>query len=533
MSDIAAPSPNAGSTADRIELLLASQVDWIVILSLVLAFALRLAAAWGKYLNPDEALHHLLVNQTSLLGAYRASLTNAHPPLYFALLYYWRFIGNSEVMLRLPSVLASTAAGWMAYRWIAMVLSRAEGLITLLLTAFSPMLIGLGAEVRNYSLLLLCMASALFFLERAFRDQKVSSIAYSSLFLYLAILTHYSALWFVLAAGVYVLVRICSLKVPMRIAWMLFQAGGAAIYVWLYVVHISKMRGSPMEVEALTGWLHALYYRGGESRAAFLYRSTVGVFQFLFASDVWGVVALLLFIVGVVWLLGARAFQKRRDLASFGILLLLPFVLAMIAALLDLYPYGGTRHCTYLILFATAGISVPIAAAFRQRLAPIVLLAVLLLPYWYLHHAKDPQQMDPKEQKQELMANAIEDLQTSVPPSEPVFSDYQASIMLAYYLGRDHPPPPQRECGGVSEVQYGAYHVVILGVWSATGDQLISGLDGWRKGCGAAPRDTFWIFDAGWGTNLLDDLGPSGARSISQRQRFGETISVFKLRMDR
>ena len=68
-----------------------------------------------------------------------------------------------------------------------MVLGRAAGLITLLLVAFSPVLTALAAEVRDYSLLLLWMASALYFLERAFRDQKVSSIAYSSLFLYLAI----------------------------------------------------------------------------------------------------------------------------------------------------------------------------------------------------------------------------------------------------------------------------------------------------------------------------------------------------------
>src|SRR5580704_5694371 len=196
-------------------------MNWIVLLSLLLGFALRLKSAAGIFLNPDEALHYVLVNQSSLAGAYRASLTNAHPPLYFVLLYFWRFIGNSEVMLRLPSVLASTAAAWMAFRWISMVMGRATALISLLLLAFSPVLIALGAEVRNYSLLLLWMASALYFLERAFRDQEVSSIAYASLFLYLAILTHYSALWFVLALGVYTLLHIPVMKSRMLIAWLL------------------------------------------------------------------------------------------------------------------------------------------------------------------------------------------------------------------------------------------------------------------------------------------------------------------------
>jgi uncharacterized membrane protein len=391
----------------------------------------------------------------------------------------------------------------------------------------------LGAEVRDYSVLLLWMASALYFMERAFRDQKVASIVYSSLFVYLAILTHYSALWFVLAFGIYVLLRLSSLEGRPRIAWMLFQLGAATIYVWLFLVHISRMRGSPMEAEAMTGWLKALYYRAGESPVAFLQRATVDVFQYLFGSRLGGDAALMLFIGGVLWFLAAGVFQKRRELAWFGLLILMPFLFGMIASLLDFYPYGGTRHCIYLILFATAGVSFPVAAIMRQRLLPIVLLGVLVLPYWYLHRLPDPQQMDRKAQSKELMTNAIADLRSSVQPSEPLFSDYQASILLAYYLGRDHPPPASRECGGVNEVEYGGYHVVVLNGWSATSAQLKGGVEGWQKGCDSTPHDSYWIFDGGWGLNLVDDLAQSAPGSISQARHFGETISLFKFHVDR
>jgi predicted membrane-bound mannosyltransferase len=162
----------------KIEQWLASNAGLIVAVSLLAAFALRLTTALGTFLNPDEALHYLLVNQTSLGDAYRASLTNAHPPLYFVLLYYWCFAGSSEIMLRLPSVLAGTAACWMAFRWIAMVLGRTAGVAALLLMALSPTLMALGAQVRAYSVFLFWMAAALYFLERAFRDQRVSSVVY-------------------------------------------------------------------------------------------------------------------------------------------------------------------------------------------------------------------------------------------------------------------------------------------------------------------------------------------------------------------
>ena len=122
------------------------------------------------------------------------------------------------------------------------------------------------------------------------------------------------------------------------------------------------------------------------------------------------------------------ALDVIRELFAFG----------AVASLWDVYPYGGTRHSTYLVLFATAGISFLIATIVRQRLLPILLLAVLVVPCWYLSHWKGPQQMERKEQAKELMEDAIADLRTSVQPSELVFSDYQASTLVVYYVGREN-----------------------------------------------------------------------------------------------
>ncbi len=286
-----------------------------------------------------------------------------------------------------------------------------------------------------------------------------------------------------------------------------------------------------MEADAMAGWLRALYFRAGDSRLVFLHGATVDVFQFLFANLTGGTVALVLFAAGVLWLLGAGMLQKRPDLAAFGVLLSVPFALGMVASLLDVYPYGGSRHCTYLLLFAIAGVSFMISTLVRQKLLPVLLLAALVLPAGFLYRLKDPQQMDRQAQAKELMDNAIADLRSSVPPSEPLFSDYQTDIELEYYLGREHPPPAGRECGGVREIQYGLYHVVDVGGWSATAAQLTTAINGWRSGCNPAPRDSVWIIDAGWGLNLLDDLNQSAPRSVSEGQHFGEAISVFKLRI--
>jgi predicted membrane-bound mannosyltransferase len=141
-------------------------LSWCV---LALAFALRLQAAAGTFLNPDEVQHVLLSNQHSVAGAYRESLTSAHPPLFFVVLYFWRWLGTSEFTLRLLPVLAGTAAAWIASRWLTDRLGRTAGFAALLMLSFSPCLITLDAEVRAYSTLLLFMASALYWVERLFR----------------------------------------------------------------------------------------------------------------------------------------------------------------------------------------------------------------------------------------------------------------------------------------------------------------------------------------------------------------------------
>jgi predicted membrane-bound mannosyltransferase len=86
------------------------------ILIVIAGFLVRLRAASGTFLNPDEALHYLLANQSSWQLAYHASLTNAHPPLLTLVLYFCRGVGTSEFVLRLPSVIAGTAFCWIFFK---------------------------------------------------------------------------------------------------------------------------------------------------------------------------------------------------------------------------------------------------------------------------------------------------------------------------------------------------------------------------------------------------------------------------------
>ena len=219
-------------------------MDGVAFLVVAAGFVLRMLPATKSYLNPDELLHYLLIHQRSAYLAYKASLSNAHPPLFYQAIYAAHFLGNSELMLRLPSVIAGTAFCWFMYKWIGTILGNAAALIGVIVVAFCPGMIPLAAEVREYALLLFCVAASLYFLERAFQENSVALIWAFSAFLYLAILTHYSAVFFALTVGVYSLARFADSRPPRNvlIAWAAGQAGALAIYAFLYVTHVSKLK---------------------------------------------------------------------------------------------------------------------------------------------------------------------------------------------------------------------------------------------------------------------------------------------------
>jgi len=164
----------------------------LLLVLLTLGFALRFWNAAYRFLNADEALHYLLSVQSSLAAAYRASFTTVHPPLLIIFLHYWGMLGRSELFLRLPSVIAGTTFCWVIFCWLRRETNYSTALIGLTLLLFSPALILLSAEVRQYDFLLLFCASSLYFLDRAISENSASMMLVSLLLLYLALLTHYS-----------------------------------------------------------------------------------------------------------------------------------------------------------------------------------------------------------------------------------------------------------------------------------------------------------------------------------------------------
>ncbi len=480
-----------------VERWLEDRLQAIALVVTAAGFVVRIVAASGTSLIPDEALQYAQFNQSSFLRAYEASRSLPHPPLFYFLLYFWHFLGRSELMLRLPSVLFGTALCWLSFKWIGSLLGRAAGLVGLIVVTFCPALIALSSELRQYALLLFCMVTALYFLGQAFQQKSVGQMWCFSAFLYLAILSHYSAFFFAVSVGLYCLARIAELPRKVQFAWLIGQIGGFAIYVFLYLTHLSRLKGS------IASWgsdLEQAYFRSyRDDIFIFTGRRTLDVFRYLFMQSAISKVMLCTFIGGVVFLFVRDLIARPgKPSGRLGILFSFPFLAIWIAAIAGIYPYVATRHTVFLAPFVIAGSSFLVAALCRQRLWASLLVATALMALanssgWAIEPG-----LTKENQRRALMIAGMDHIQRFIPRDSLILVDYQSSLLLAFYLcGPEQIVSAERAAGKFFQFSCKGYSIVSLPFWKLRPEALASAFEETARAYGLKPGDRVWIFQAG------------------------------------
>ncbi|HEY4052920.1 MAG TPA: glycosyltransferase family 39 protein [Terriglobales bacterium] len=494
--------------------------------------AVRLYLAWHTFLNPDEALHYFIGAQSSFSAAYKASLTTAHPPLMIFLLHQWSLFGTSEFFLRLPFVLAGLLFCWVMFLWVRQIAGDHAACFTLALCVFLPPMISLSAEVRQYSLLLLFCAASLYWLELGVVKRSIAWIAASAAALYLALFTHYSALIFAAAAGVYGLLRLWQADTGrgVKASWFAGQVGALGIVAFLFGSQILPLRRSGVPSEIAGTWLSSSIFRSGHDHFfAFAGAKTVRLFRYFFSHGTIGILGLLLSLFGLVILF-------RRGKNALGVLLVLPFLITLAAAIDGAYPYGGTRHDVLLVMFAIPAIATGLDAlkfellGIRWRGANIVLLAVGLIVCNAFPSPSGPT-IRPRNQDRRLMFQAMDFLRAQTPRS-PIITDHQGGLMLSYYLcDKSSPLPFGQTSNRLFKWQCGDF-VVLTSMRTQQGFELPEVPEiiqqAWLSASGA---QSLWVFQTGWiedkqqeWTTALRQLGCSRLRNFGPNIRICELV---------
>ena len=508
---------------------------WICIL-LLLGFAVRVWRASGTYLNPDEAMHFLVANQSSWRLAYQASLNLAHPPLLVLLLHAWRSLGTSEIILRMPLILAGTAFCWLTYKWAAVLFKQPVAWIVFILALFLPSTIDLSSEVRQYALLLAFGMESAYLFERALETNSASAMLFSGASLWLAICSHYSALLFAAALGTYAVIRILIRRPAQKVLaqWVVGQVVAIGLGSFFYASHISRLSqaygGSSMIQSMSSSYLPNSYYVPGKiNPLAFLLARTGGVFQYAFGQLAVGDLAYLVFLVGIFFLL-RRSALGRVSSRQLGLLLLLPFVLAGAAALARIYPYGGTRHSAFLLPFALAGVSFALAHLLKDRLVSGIAVALVIALLCNLFPAHRQPYISRSDQGLDKMNAAVDFMQRQIAPDEIIFTDSLTGLLVEHYLCDHRMPNEDHSMAGFISFNCGGHRVIVTD-WKTSYFTPRRFYDQWQVMAtkyDLQPGTRVWITQMGWSTDLAANLNKFPEFHLAPHF-FGNRVQIFDL----
>jgi Dolichyl-phosphate-mannose-protein mannosyltransferase len=503
---------------------------------LILGFLIRIWHASGTFLNSDEVMHFAAANRSTWLETYKVSLAISHPPLLIFVLHVWRALGTSELMLRMPSILAGMAFCWFTFRWAEMVFEKTVAWTMFAFVLFLPSSIELSTEIRQYALFLAFAMGSAYFLERALAKNSAGTMLLSGLCLWLAIGSHFSAFLFAPALGVYAMWRMWNQRPPVAVlaSWVAGQVVALGLCAFLYFTQIRQLSQYFGGQDATQGWMgnaylsHSYFIPGKVNPLVFIIGRTVGVFQFVFRQLIVGDIAFLLFIAGVVMVFRRRPVSTRVTSRQLGCLLLLPFAINCAAALARAYPYGGTRHSCLLIPFALAGVSLAFAPLLKHRIFPGIVAALLVSLICDLSPAKELPYVAPDAQRSAHMEAAMAFIH-QLPPGEPIFADVQTNLLLGHYLCDQRPVISDRTIPGFVSYECGGHRVI-----ASTTRYIFTArsfYDQWQEMVSKyhlQPGSKIWVTQMGWYTYVEFELENFPQFHLTPHD-FGPQIQIFSL----
>jgi uncharacterized membrane protein len=481
-------------------------------------------------------MHFAAANQPTWLESYKVSLAISHPPLLIFVMHAWRVLGTSELMLRGPSIVAGMAFCWFTFRWAEMLFAKSVAWTMFAFVLFLPSSIELSTEIRQYALFLAFAMGSAYLLERALARNSAATMLLSSLCLWLAIGSHFSAFLFAPALAIYAIWRIWTARLSASVisTWIAGQVVALGFCAFLYFTQIRQLSQYFGGQDATQGWMgnaylsHSYFIPGKVNLLVFIVGRTVGVFQFVFRQLLVGDIAFILFIAGVVLVFRGRSVSTRVSSRQLGVLLLLPFAINCAASLVRAYPYGGTRHSCMLIPFALAGLSVALTQVLKHRIFSGVAAALLISLVCHLSTAKELPYVAPDAQRSSHIQAAMAFIH-QIPEAEPIFADVQTNLLLGHYLCNQRLVVSDRSIPGFVSYECGGHRVI-----ASTTKYIFTArsfYDQWQEMVSKyhlQPGSKVWVAQMGWYTYVEFELENFPQFHLAPHD-FGPQIQIFSL----
>lgn len=387
------------------------------VLLTLLALALRAAFALLLSLNPDECMH-LNAASSQMWGFH------LHPPFLLWWLWAASLLSEQPWWLRLLPTLAGALTPLLLGLWLRRFLTPITAWSLAALVAVSPNLARLSAEMRGYGIAMAACAAALYCLDRAFDERSPRWLAWHFAALYAGILTEFSVAWVALAAGLYGLTRLSR---PLASLWAAGQAGGVALYGWLYFLVIRHAGHNHDLAGLLTGYLRDAFPQPGQHPVTFFLTAALDQLAYVTASRPAALLA------AAFALLGLFAWRRSRNPR---IILIPALYLAAAGAFAHVYPFGRSRHTMLigLLSLAATGAGIDFCAK-ALPVAPRAAAALfLLLPF--AAPQGDSHRIPLQAARQDRWQRAITEVNQAIPAGERVMTDEESADV---WVAKTHP----------------------------------------------------------------------------------------------
>jgi hypothetical protein len=436
---------------------------WILALCLAAAgLALRVGAIGEFWVNGDEGLYDYTAHAPIALARIPIA-HNAHPPLYFWLLRGVASFSNDFLWLRVPALAFGCLAILAMYRLGREVAGEVGGVAAAAFAAFSPGAIMLSQVIRPYALQNLLIVSALLFFFRYLRLRNRSDLTLYAVCMVVAVFIHYGSFLLPAAMAAFLTVFALARQLDERTLRNLCLANtplvvAAALLYWLQIG--PNLLGQTIQKGAVEGWLASQF--AGDVGG--VWKNFLGLFDYLFGLRLAGV-AVIAFFAGL--LLCVR--DRRSEI--FG-LCLASLLVAVALSVVDLYPFGATRHSFHLA--PLVGLPIVYGASWVAARGPAVAAALTIvaepvatvLGFSAGRESPEPELQLPRREVDELRP-IFADLANS---RGLMLMDLETAYTLSPLLREADAWPRWFGSGPLALYRWGRRFVIVPPIWNMSGD---------------------------------------------------------------
>lgn len=281
----------------------------IIIGIIVIGLILRLTAL-NQSLWLDEAVQAITA-QRSFGFIFQELSGDFHPPLYHFLMHFWvRAFGNSEVVLRMPSVLFGMGTIWIIWKIGRLSNLRHLSYLGAIFLATAPFHIYYSQEARMYSMAAFLTAAGMFFFMKIIdhlnsKSRKLDFLAYF-VFTILALYTDYYAFLVLLAQSIFLLTK-------KRYKLLFFNAFFLILcYLPWFPMFTTQIKVGMLATQSLPGWGKLVNISFLKAIPLTLIKFTIGRIT-IFNKTIYALVSLgILVIIGVVGVMGFKESTKKK-----------------------------------------------------------------------------------------------------------------------------------------------------------------------------------------------------------------------------